>query len=264
MREERHVASTSNRRRAGDRRARRRSGQQRRRTRAEIAGEARPADLRRRAARDRPRLLRGPSPGVRARRARQRRRRLLERADDLPVRLLSRHGRPADRRWTGHHRRVLRRHLQPSAAGAGNDRLHDGLVRHGGGLDRGGRPLAEPDHARRRAADPRPGTDRTPDQHPSSDPGELGRYHQGRADDDADAAIAARPRGDTRRSDLVHTAVPAQLHPGEHRLRGRPESRPPHGLVRQTPRIRDPERAVGCRRPGPVHAGDQQHRGQRR
>ena len=53
---------------------------------------------------------------------------------------------------------------------------------------------------------------------------------------------------------------PHSVPEGEHDLRGRARGRAAHRLVRQAPRLRDPQRALRHGRPGPLHARDQQRR----
>ena len=137
-----------------------------------------------------------------------------------------------------HHRRLLRRHLQPRVAAAGHRRLR-------------ARPHRAP-----RCPGPRPPTARrtrspwTPGQKLTA-PGADERCRPtpwrrrwpnsaaitaGDPEDDADPAVAARPGRAAGRPGDLHAGLPAQLPPGEHRLRGRPRARPAHRLVGQARR----------------------------
>nr|WP_205447224.1 alkaline phosphatase family protein [Candidatus Frankia alpina] len=67
------------------------------------------------------------------------------------------------------------------------------------------------------------------------------------------APDAARPEDASGRPVDLQAGLPALLPHGEHRLRGGTRPRAGHRLVGQAPRLRDPQRPVGHRRPGPVH-----------
>ena len=116
--------------------------------------------------------------------------------------------------------------------------------RHRGELDGGGRPLAEPDHPRRRPAARRSGAGGPADQHRSADARRRARTHRGDPGDDADAAVAARPGRAARGPGDVHAPLPAPVPAREHRLRGRSRTRPAHRVVGQAPCLRDPQRPV--------------------
>ena len=83
------------------------------------------------------------------------------------------------------------------------------------------------------------------EQHEGADAGELGRDHQGHPEDDADAPVAARPGRAAGEPGVLHAGVPAQLPPGEHRVRGRPRARAADGVVGQAPGLRDPRGPSG-------------------
>ena len=99
------------------------------------------------------------------------------------------------------------------------------------------------------AIDAGQGLTRAAGQHPADD----------RQPDDAD-----RPDTAAGRPDDLPAGVPAPVPEGEHDLRGRARGGPADRLVGQAPRLRDPQRPVRHRRPGPLHAGDQQRRAGRR
>ena len=164
-------------------------------------------------------------------------RRVHARADAVPVRLVPGHGRPGDRRQPEDDRRLLRRLVEPRAAAGGHDdvrrRRRPGVeVTYFEQLDQN--PLALD------AGQGLPGL-------PGRDPGDD------RQPDDADRSGAAAGR-----SGDLQAGLPALLPQGEHDLRGRPRRGHAHRVVGQAPRLRDPQRAVGHRHPGPLHARDQQ------
>ena len=131
-------------------------------------------------------------------------------------------------------------------------------------LDRGGRPLAEPDHPRRRPRPRRAGAHGLP----------TNTLQQTLADAPAitKAILTMTP---TPQSLLDPAALPVDpatclpVYP-HHYLRVNTvfevarEPRAAHRVVGQAPRLRDPQRPVGHRHPGPVHPRDQQRRRQRR
>ena len=199
---------------------------------------SRPADLRRRPPPGRPRRVRRPAPGLGHGRAARPRDGLQRRAHAGAVRLVPRPDRPADRRRPGRDRDLLRRHVQPRPAARGHDVVCRREARGAGRPHRGPRPRPEP--ARRRS-----GPDR---------PAGLGARH------DRSTADPAEPGPPAGRPAHLPSGAAARVPEGQHGLRGRPPGRPADRLVGQAPGVRDPRRAVGHRRPGPLHPGDQQHR----
>jgi hypothetical protein len=200
--------------------------------------QARPADQRGRDARGRPAALREPPSGLDARAARPTRRGLHERPDTDPVRLVPRHGRSGDRWRPAHDGCLLRRHVQPPAAGAWDDELFVGCRRHAGRVRRERRPGL---HVHRRGS----GAGRPARQHPQ---------------DDRPPAAADQPGRPASGSVDLPAGVCAQLHQGQHGVQRRPDPWAADRLVGQAPGVRDPRRAERQRHPGPVHARDQQRR----
>lgn len=189
-----------------------------------------------RAARVRPEVVRGHPPAFGAGRAARRWCLLHRSVHAAAVRLVPRHGRPGHRRQPGHHRRLLRRHVEPGAAAGRDHGLQGRRARRGGLLHRGRRQ--EPGRPRRRAGPPEP----------------AGRHHG----HDRHPAHAAQPGQAAGRPADVQAGLPALLPQGEHGLRGRPQARAADGLVRQAPGLRHPQRPVRRRDRRPVHARDQQ------
>ena len=198
--------------------------------------EARPPDFRRRTAPEGPRLVCLDPSGLGARLARRPRHQLHAGADPGAVRLVPGPRRPGDRRQPRHDGRLLRRHVQPGAAPRRHDRLLDRETRRRSRLHRGRR------HRHQRARR-RPGSRGSPGQHPL---------------DDRQAGQPAQPRRASGGPEDLQAGVSAPVHQGEHRVRGREERRPDDRMVRQAPRLRDPQRPVGQGRRRPLHPGDQQ------
>ena len=131
----------------------------------------------------------------------------------------------------------------PTLFAPGTFELPGRNARDRGGLDRGRRPVAGPDHARRRPGADVTSPDRPADQHVERDARGLARHHEGHPGDDPHTPGAAGPGGSAGEPRDLSAGVPPQLPQGQHRLQRRSSPRPPHRVVGQASGVRDPQRS---------------------